>query len=58
MLQICIGVISLLTIPIHSSAEAVTSNQQCHATNPLDFHSTCKSEATAWGMDYLTCGIN
>ncbi|MGR5864569.1 ADP-ribosyltransferase [Bacillus cereus] len=49
MLQICIGVISLLTIPIHSSAEAVTSNQQCHATNPLDFHSTCKSEATAWG---------
>ncbi|PEQ51207.1 ADP ribosyltransferase [Bacillus cereus] len=47
----CIGVMALLTIPTHTSAETVTSNQQCHSTNPLDFHSTCKSEATAWGNE-------
>ncbi|WP_253717600.1 hypothetical protein [Bacillus cereus] len=42
---------SLLIIPIHTSAETVTSNQQCHSTNPLDFHSACKLEATAWGNE-------
>ncbi|UIJ69790.1 ADP-ribosyltransferase (plasmid) [Bacillus cereus] len=49
--SVCIGMMSLLTIPIHTSAETVTSNQQCHSTNPLDFHSTCKSEAIAWGNE-------
>ncbi|WP_242065713.1 ADP-ribosyltransferase [Bacillus thuringiensis] len=42
---------SLLTIPINTSAETVTPNQQCHSTNPLDFHSKCKPEATAWGNE-------
>ncbi|PGT49846.1 ADP ribosyltransferase [Bacillus cereus] len=49
--SVCICMMSLLTIPIHTSADTVTSNQQCHSTNPLDFHSTCKSEATDWGNE-------
>ncbi|OQR54861.1 ADP ribosyltransferase [Bacillus sp. CDB3] len=48
---ICIYMMSLLTIPINTSAETVTPNQQCHSTNPLDFHSKCKPEATAWGNE-------
>ncbi|WP_242062538.1 ADP-ribosyltransferase [Bacillus thuringiensis] len=49
--SVCIGMMALLSIPIHTSAETVKSNQQCHSTNPLDFHSTCKSEATTWGNE-------
>ncbi|MCQ6530928.1 ADP-ribosyltransferase [Bacillus mycoides] len=49
--SVCIGMVSLLTISINTSAETVTSHQQCHSTNPLDFHSKCKSEATAWGNE-------
>ncbi|MBJ8113608.1 ADP-ribosyltransferase [Bacillus cereus group sp. N6] len=49
--SVCIGMVSFLTIPINTSAETVTSNQQCHSTNPLDFHSKCKPEAIAWGNE-------
>ncbi|WP_255293998.1 ADP-ribosyltransferase [Bacillus toyonensis] len=42
------SVMSLLTVPTGTSAETVRT-QQCHSTSPLDFHSECKSEATAWG---------
>ncbi|OUB27336.1 ADP ribosyltransferase [Bacillus thuringiensis serovar yunnanensis] len=44
------GVMSLLTVPTGTSAETVTT-QQCHSTNPLDFQSVCKSEATTWGNE-------
>ncbi|EOO61631.1 hypothetical protein IKE_05853, partial [Bacillus cereus VD196] len=30
------------------------TNQQCHSTNPLDFKSVCKSEATAWGNELFS----
>lgn len=42
------SVISLLTLPTGTSAEAATT-QQCHATSPLAFLSECKAEATVWG---------
>ncbi|MED3080236.1 ADP-ribosyltransferase [Bacillus wiedmannii] len=45
-----VSVMSLLTVPTDTSAETVTT-QQCHSTNPLDFQSTCKLEATAWGNE-------
>ncbi|MEK4503908.1 ADP-ribosyltransferase [Bacillus sp. FSL R12-0069] len=49
--SVCIGMVSLLTMPINTSAKTVTSHQQCHSTNPLDFHSKCKTEAESWGNE-------
>ncbi|WP_100618096.1 ADP-ribosyltransferase [Bacillus cereus] len=47
---VCASFILILAVPINTSAET-TTNRQCHSTNPLDFQSVCKSEATAWGNE-------